>query len=175
MCDLGCWNGIEEGTEPGPDQNGDTKLDPHAEDELLGYQEQHELGARTAQSVAPKPQQQLKAMGDESAVVDQSPAITFDEPVQSKKTENWDAMEAAPRLVMSVTRMRDEKKEALISDAGGVALSTDSWSGSLSCVRVELCEAAVSPSGSVEKDSVSGVTRNTKTSLTTLLLSGEKR
>lgn len=161
MCDPGCSNGqsceAEEGIMPGPEQNGDTKLDPPAEEELLGNQEQHELEARTNESEAEKPQQQLKAGGDESAVVDQSPAISFYcNPTQSKKTENWDAIEAATLQVMSVTRTRDEKKAELISDAGGVALSTDSWSGGLSCGRVELCEAAVSPGGSKEKDSVSG-------------------
>lgn len=163
VCDSGCSKGqsceAEEGTVPGPEQTGDTKADPPAEEKLLGNQEQQELDGRTAESVAQKPQQQMKDGGDGSVVADQIPAISFySNPPQNRETETWDAIEAAPLQVNSVTRTRDKKKEKLTCDAGDSASSTDTRSGGLSCGPVELCEAAVSPGGSERKDSVSGGT-----------------
>lgn len=137
VCDSGCSKGqsceAEEGTVPGPEQTGDTKADPPAEEKLLGNQEQQELDGRTAESVAQKPQQQMKDGGDGS-------------------------IEAAPLQVNSVIRTRDKKKEELTCDAGDSASSIDTRSGGFSCGAVELYEARMSPGGSERKDSVSGGT-----------------
>ncbi|XP_028446487.1 uncharacterized protein LOC114563802 isoform X1 [Perca flavescens] len=161
VCDPGCSKGksceVEGGIVPDPEQTGDTKSDPPAEDELLGNQEQQELEGRTAEIVAEKPQEQIKDGEDGSALVNQSPAFTFDSnPTENEETENWDAIKAALLQVNGATRAKDEKKEELTADAGdsdgpeAVALSTDTRSAEFTAV--ELCEAAVTPSGSGRKD-----------------------
>ncbi|XP_078133611.1 uncharacterized protein LOC144535167 [Sander vitreus] len=162
VCDPGCSKGksceVEGGIVPDPEQSGDTKSDPPAEEELLGNQEQQELEGRTAEIVAEKPQEQIKDGEDGSALVDQSPAFTFDSnPTQNEETENRDAIKAALPQVNSATRAKDEKKEELTADAGDSdgpkadTSFTDTRSAEFN--TVELCEAAVTPSGSERKDS----------------------
>ncbi|XP_051241096.1 uncharacterized protein LOC127354861 isoform X2 [Dicentrarchus labrax] len=159
-CDPGCSKvkscEAEGGTVP-----GDTKSDPPAEEVLLGNDEQQEIQqGGAAEIVAEKPQEQTKEGEYGSAVVVQSPAISFySNPTQSEGAENQDEIQAAPLHVNNVTRTRDEKKEELTDDAGdgnraeAAASSTDTRSGLLNCGSGELCKAAVTPSGSERKDS----------------------
>ncbi|XP_044047289.1 uncharacterized protein LOC122873949 isoform X2 [Siniperca chuatsi] len=167
VCDPGCSKGkscgAEGGIVSGPEQTDDMMSDPPAEEEeeeLLGNQEQQELEARTAEIMTEKPQEQMKDGEDGSEVVNQSPAITFySNPTQNEETENLDAIEAALLQVNTVTRRRDEKKEELTGGAGdgdgaeAGASSTDTLSAGFNCGSVELCRAAVTPSGSERKDS----------------------
>ncbi|XP_070782438.1 uncharacterized protein [Enoplosus armatus] len=102
--------------------------------------------------------EQMKDREDGSAVVDESPAVTFySNPTPNE--ENLDAIKAALLQANSVTKTRDEKKEELTGDAGdGVgaeagASSIDTRSGGFNCGSVELCGAAVTPGGSDRKDS----------------------
>lgn len=157
---------------PDPEQTGDTKSDPPAEEELLGNQEQQELEGRTAEIVAEKPQEQIKDGEDGSALVDQSPAFTFDSnPTQNEETENRDAIKAALLQVNSATRAKDEKKEADAGDSDGPKADTSTTdTRSAEFNAVELCEAAVTPSGSERKDSVSGGTNLQNTSLMKLIM-----
>lgn len=166
MCDPGCSKGksseAEGGTAPGPEQTGDTESDPPAEEE---EEEQQELEGHAAEIMAEKPQEQMKDGEDGSAVVHQSPAITFysnPNPLihshQNEETQNQSAVEQAN----SVTRTRDEELTGDTGHSDGAeagASSTDTRSGGFNCGSVELCEAAVTPSGSERKDSVSGGTR----------------
>lgn len=170
MCDPGCSKGksgeAEGGRVPGPEQTDDT--DPPAEEEegkLLGNQEQQEPEGHIVEIMAEKPQEQTKDGDDGSVVVDQSPAITpfCSNPIQNKKTESQDAIESALLQVINVTRARHEKKEELTGDVGDCdgaeAGASSTWSGGFNCGSVELCRAAVTPTGSQRKDSVSGGTR----------------
>ncbi|XP_049423462.1 uncharacterized protein LOC125883277 [Epinephelus fuscoguttatus] len=150
-CLKGKSCGVEGGTESGPEQTGDTKSDPPAveeEEQVLGNQEQQEPEGHTAEIVAAQPQEQMKEDG--SAVIDQSPAITFySNPTQNEETENPDAAKAAPVSVNGVIGTRHESKRELVGEAG--ASSTSRCSGGFKAV--ELCKAAVTPSGSERKDS----------------------
>lgn len=126
---------------PGPEQTDDSKSEPKAEEKLLGKQDQQE--------------QQIKDGGDGSVVVDQSPAISFtSSPLPNKETKTCDVIEATLLQVTSVTGASDTKKEELTREAETSASATDTQSG-LSFDPVELCGAALSPSGSERKDRVS--------------------
>lgn len=163
MCDPGCSKGQSYEAEgiiaPGPEKNCDTESDRPAEDE---EEEQQEVEECTAEIMDEKPQDQMK---DGSAVVDQSPDITFysnPNPLIHSLTENGGAIPAALLQLNSVTRTRDEELTGGAGDsdrAEAGASSTDTWSGGFNCGSVELCEAAVTPSGSERKDSVSCGTR----------------
>ncbi|XP_076584012.1 uncharacterized protein LOC143319185 [Chaetodon auriga] len=158
VCDPGYAKGESGEAEgdivPALEQTGGTKSDPSAEEEVLGNLEQQELDGCTAESMADKPQEQMKDRGDGTEVVDQSPTISFySNPME---TEDQDTMKAAPVQGNAVTRTRDEKMGELTcddEDGEAGASSTDSRSGGLSCGSVQLCEAAVSPGGSERKNS----------------------
>ncbi|XP_073328401.1 uncharacterized protein [Pagrus major] len=137
----------ERGPALGPEQPDDMKSDPPAEKELLGSQEKQEQAAK---SMAEKSQEQMKDGGDGSAVVDQSPAVSFySNPTQNDETEDQDAIETAPLQVNSVTKTRDERKEEQTCDAGD-GDRAETGASSTHTLSVELCEAAVSPGGSGE-------------------------
>ncbi|KAM6942345.1 uncharacterized protein PEZ65_004210 [Lycodopsis pacificus] len=159
VCDPGSSKGtsceVEADIGPGPEQSGDTKSDLPAEEELLGNPVQQEHEGGTAESVAEKPQEQIKDGEDGSAAVEQSPAITFSSnTTQSEETEKRDAIEAAPLQVSGVTRTREEELAGGAEDDDGAeagASSTHTQSGGVSAVQ--LCEAAVTPGGPEKKDS----------------------
>ncbi|XP_070684504.1 FK506-binding protein 5-like [Pempheris klunzingeri] len=168
MCDPGCLKGnsgeAEGGIVSAPEQTDHTKSDPPAEEdeeELVGNQEQQELEGQTAETMTENPQEQRKDEEDESAVVGQSPDITSvcSNPTGKGETENQVTSEAAVQQVNSVTRTRDERRVELTGDAGhgdgaeAGASSTDTRSGGFNSGCVELCGAAVTPSGSQRKDS----------------------
>ncbi|XP_034751729.1 uncharacterized protein LOC117959006 isoform X2 [Etheostoma cragini] len=164
VCDPGCE--VEGGKVLDPEQTGDTKSDPPAE-ELFVNQEQQELEGCTAEIVAQKPQEKIKDGEDGSALVDQSPACIFDSnPTPNQETECQDAIEAAVLQVKSATRAKDEREESAV-DAGDSdgpeadASSTDTQSAESNAV--ELCKAAVTPSGSERKDSGASVDKSEPT------------
>ncbi|XP_036952546.1 uncharacterized protein LOC119018676 isoform X2 [Acanthopagrus latus] len=161
-CESGCSKHKSCETERGPrapclEQPGDMKSDQPAEEEVWGSQEKQE---QSAKSMAEKPQEQMKDGGDGSALLDQSPDVSFYcNPTQNDEREDQDAIEAAPPQVNSMTKTRDERKEELTCDAGdgdraeAGAASTHSVSGGFNGGSVELCQAGVSPGGSERKDS----------------------
>ncbi|KAL6110433.1 uncharacterized protein ACO6RY_19512 [Pungitius sinensis] len=156
--DPGCSKGnsceVEGGERPGPEQTGAPKSDLPAvekEEELFGNQLQQEHEGGTAEIVAEKLQEQLKAGNDGSAAVDRSAAITGSS--QSEETENRDVTEATLLQVNSVTRTRREEltggeRDGGLAEAG--ASSTHAPSGGVTAVQP--FEAPVTPSGSDIKD-----------------------
>ena len=171
MSDPGCSEGqscqANVGAAPPAPEQTDTKSEPPPEEEILGKQEQQEFEGCAAETMAEKPQEQMKDAEDGLAVADQSPAIRLDcSPMQNEETENQDAMEAAPLQVNNVTGTGEGKKEELNHDGDRAeASSAGSQSGRFNCVSVELSEAAVSPSGSERKDSVSSGTTTIKNTM----------
>lgn len=166
VCDPCCSKGkrceAEGGIACGLEQPGDTKSDPPAEEEIWGNQEQQELEEHTAEIMPQRAHEQVKEGQDGPEVVIQSPATAlYSKSTQNEETKNLDAIETALLQVKTVTRTRDEKKEELTRDAGDAdgaeagASSTDYRSARFNCGSVELCGAAVTPSGSERNDSVS--------------------
>lgn len=139
---------------PGPEQTGDSKSDPSAEEEEahLGNPEQQEFEVSTAEITAEIHQKQMEDGEDGN-----------DNPSQSEETVKQKyGSEAAPLQVRSVTITRDKKKEQMTGEARNEeagAPSTDIQQVGFNCGSVEFCEAAVSPGGSERKGSVSNGTR----------------
>ncbi|XP_032394127.1 uncharacterized protein LOC116703470 isoform X3 [Etheostoma spectabile] len=154
VCDPGCE--VEGGIVLDPEQTGDTKSDSPAE-ELFVNLEQQELEGCTAEIVAKKPQEQIKDGEDGSALVDKSPAFTFDSnPTQNQETENRDAIEAALLQVKIATKAKDEKEESAVDAGDSDGPEADASfpdTRSAESNAGELCKAAVTPSGSERKDS----------------------
>ncbi|XP_068585078.1 break repair meiotic recombinase recruitment factor 1-like isoform X2 [Cebidichthys violaceus] len=144
---------VEAGVGPGPEQRGDTKSDLPAEEEeeeLLGNQVQQEHEGATAE----KPQEQVNDGGDGSAAVDQSPAITLSShTAQSEETEDRDAIEAAPPQASGETRTGEEELTGDAADDDGAEASSTRTTQAGGVSAVQLCEAAVTPGGSEDKDS----------------------
>ncbi|XP_040003318.1 uncharacterized protein LOC120800911 [Xiphias gladius] len=162
VCDPGCSEGknceAEGGTEPGPEQTGEPKADPPAEDEVeehLGNREQRELEGSTTEIMTETPEKQRKDGEDRLADLVCSPAISFDtNPTQNEETEkNKVQSETASLQVNRVTKTRAEWKEEMMVDCNdGVEVEGTSSTG-LNCGSVELCEAAVTSTGSEKKKS----------------------
>ncbi|KAI3352889.1 hypothetical protein L3Q82_019463, partial [Scortum barcoo] len=161
LCDPGYSKGksreAEGGIVPDLEQTGDIESDPPAGEE---EGEQQEVEGHPADIVTKEPQEQME---DVSAIVDQSPAITFyadPNPIihTHQNQEAGDRGENAADLLQgnSVTKTRVEELTGDTGDGVGAeagASSTDAWSGGFNGVSLELCEAAVTPTGSERKDS----------------------
>lgn len=149
-CYPGCSGGRSSEAEADQEQTDEPKSNQPTED-----LKQQELEGSTGEI----PVKQRKDGDDGSAGGECSPVITFyTNPSENEGTEKKkDGSEAAPLQVQSVTWTTGE----IMSDTGAEAAapSTDTGTGGFSCGCVEVCEAAVTPSNSERKDSVSGVTQ----------------
>lgn len=132
-------------------KTGDTKSDPPAGRKLLEKQEQQEHQGQKVENMAEKPQQQVEDRDDSSAVVDQSPAISFYPSLSQKQAaENGDVTTATPLLEDSENSTRDENSNHLACDTGeGASSARTSWGG---CPYVPAAPSC----GSKREDTVSG-------------------
>lgn len=129
-----------------PHETGDTPAG-----RLLEKRERQELEGQKIKNTAEIPPQQVEDRDDGSAVVDQSPAISFYPSLSQKRAaENGDVTTATPRLEDSEISTRDENSSHLACDTGEGASSAGSSSGG--CPYVPAAPSC----GSKRKDTVSG-------------------
>lgn len=132
-------------------KTGDTKSDLPAERKLLEKREQQELEGQKVENMAEKPPQQVEDRDDGSAVVDQSPAISFYPSLSQKQAaENGDVTTATPLLEDGEISTRDENSNLLACDTGEGASSAETSSGG--CPYVPAAPSC----GSKREDTVSG-------------------
>ncbi|XP_071359906.1 uncharacterized protein [Trachinotus anak] len=167
VCEPGCSEGksceAEGGTEAVPEQSGAPKSDPPAQDEVEEHvwnSEQQEVKGITTEIMTKTPEIQRKDGEVRSSEADCSPAVNFDtNPPQCEETEKKrDGRESSSLQVHRTTKTISERKEEKIADAhvGAEvegASSTFAQTGGFNCGFVELCEAAVTPTGSERKES----------------------
>ncbi|CAK6973452.1 uncharacterized protein LOC121909082 [Scomber scombrus] len=120
VCDPGCSEGesceAEGDIIPSPEQTGDSRSDPPAEEEEahLGNTEQ-KLRGSSAEIMAEIHQKQMEDGEDGRAEVE----TCHTDPSQNEETEKQKGgSEAAPHQVCSVTMTKDEKKEETTGHAG---------------------------------------------------------
>ncbi|XP_058496335.1 uncharacterized protein LOC131466836 [Solea solea] len=145
----------EGGTKPGPEQPDEAKSESPAQDEVvenLVNRDQLEIWQSTTESMTKTPEKQRKDEEEKFTNADCSAAISFyTNPTQNEESGKMEDSESVSLLVHRVNQTRDESEEKDETEAQGTSF-TVTHAGGVNGGSVELCEAAVTPTGTERKD-----------------------